>query len=137
LPSFNNPEHPGGAAVDARRPAPVFFNELSESGTMSENWTEVAKVEDVPDQGTFLVEVEGEPVCLYNVEGEIYATHDTCSHGSASLSEGFIVEDGLIECPLHQGTFDVRTGKAVGIPCKDDIRSYAVKVEGGAVYIKA
>lgn len=103
---------------------------------MIDNWTEVAKFEEVPEQGTLAVTLAGEPVCLYNLDGEIHATHDVCTHGSASLSEGFIIGDGLIECPLHQGTFDIRTGKAVDIPCKEDIRTYPVKVAGGTVFLK-
>jgi nitrite reductase/ring-hydroxylating ferredoxin subunit len=103
---------------------------------MSDDWKEVAKADEVPEQGTLAVTLGGEPVCLYNLDGEIFATHDVCTHGSASLSEGFILEDGLIECPLHQGSFDIRTGRAVSIPCKDDIRTYAVRVEGGRVFLK-
>ena len=41
---------------------------------------------------TLAVTLDSEPVCLYNLNGEIFATHDVCTHGSASLSEGFIVE---------------------------------------------
>lgn len=103
---------------------------------MSQDWKEVAKADDIPDEGTLLVNYAGEPVCLYKISEGIFATHDTCSHGMASLADGFIVEGTQIECPLHQGTFDVRTGKAVGIPCKVDIHSYPVKVENGAVFIK-
>lgn len=98
-------------------------------------WIEVAKQGDVPEGGTFPVRVNGEPVCLYNLGGEIYATHDTCSHGQASLADGFMLDEGLIECPLHQGTFDIKTGKAVGAPCKIDIRVFVVKIEGGSVKI--
>jgi naphthalene 1,2-dioxygenase system ferredoxin subunit len=103
---------------------------------MSEKWTEVTKVEDVPEQGTLQVVFKSEPVCLYNIDGTIYATHDTCTHGQASLADGFIVEDALIECPLHQGAFDIKTGKAVRDPCRDDIRVYSIKVENGVVFIK-
>ena len=103
---------------------------------MEEKWTEVAKAADIPEDGTLPVTVAGEPVCLYNVGGKIYATHDICSHGHANLSDGFIVEDCLIECPLHQGTFDIKTGEAVGVPCTEDIRVYLVKTEGGAVFVK-
>jgi len=99
-------------------------------------WTEVAKVEDVPDQGTLQVIFADEPVCLYNVGGEILATHDTCTHGQASLSEGFIIEEQLIECPLHHGSFDIRSGQAVGLPCKEPIRVYPVKVQQGVVFLK-
>ena len=55
-------------------------------------------------------------MCLYNLGGTIYATHDTCTHGQASLADGFIDGDE-IECPLHQGLFQIATGKAVGAPC--------------------
>jgi nitrite reductase/ring-hydroxylating ferredoxin subunit len=102
---------------------------------MNEKWTEVAKVADVPEQGTLPVSLAGEPVCLYNIAGTIYATHDTCTHGHASLADGFIVEGSLIECPLHQGSFDIRTGQAVGVPCKEEIRVYPVRIEEGKVLL--
>ena len=100
------------------------------------DWQQVAKAADVPEDGTLVVDYGNDPVCLYNLAGEIFATHDTCSHGQASLADGFVV-DGQIECPLHQGTFDIRTGKAVNAPCKIDIKSFQVKIEGGNVFVKA
>lgn len=102
---------------------------------MEENWIEVARQEDVPEDGTLRVEVGIEPVCLYNLGGKLYATHDTCTHGQASLAEGYI-EDETIECPFHQGRFHIPTGKAVSVPCRVDVRTYAVKVENGAVMVK-
>ena len=102
---------------------------------MSDDWTKVANAPDVPEDGTLLVQLGAEPVCLYNLSGKIFATHDTCTHGQASLADGFI-EGEEIECPLHQGRFHIATGRAVGIPCIDDVRRYAVKIENGAVLIK-
>ena len=101
---------------------------------MSE-WTQVADAADVPDQGTLPVNLSGDPVCLYNLDGAIYATHDICSHGNANLSEGFIVE-GQIECPFHQGMFDIKTGEATAAPCTVAVRTYPVKVENGVVWLK-
>ncbi len=101
------------------------------------DWAEIANVADVPEQGTLLVSFGGEPVCLYKIDGRIHATHDTCTHGHASLADGFIVDDGLIECPLHQGTFDIASGRAVGLPCVEDIRVYEVRIEDGKVFLKA
>ncbi|MGC2518132.1 MAG: non-heme iron oxygenase ferredoxin subunit [Burkholderiales bacterium] len=102
---------------------------------MSENWIKVADVSKIPEDGTLLVDLGPEPVCLYNLRGKIYATHDTCTHGQASLADGFI--DGEdIECPFHQGKFHIPTGKAVGVPCHIDIRTYSVKIENGAVLLK-
>jgi nitrite reductase/ring-hydroxylating ferredoxin subunit len=99
-------------------------------------WTRVAAVADVPEDGTLFVRVDGTPICLYNVEGEICATHDTCTHGQASLAEGFIVDGKHIECPLHQGLFDIRTGRAVSAPCVVDVAVYRVKVEGDDVLVE-
>jgi nitrite reductase/ring-hydroxylating ferredoxin subunit len=99
-------------------------------------WIRVASLADVPEGGTLLVEASGEAVCLYNLDGEICATQDTCTHAEASLSDGFI-EDGRIECPLHQATFDVRTGKVMSPPATVDLRVYPVRVEGDDVSVLA
>jgi anthranilate 1,2-dioxygenase ferredoxin subunit len=99
------------------------------------NWIAVGDVSDIsPDTGTLRVMVNGEAVCLYQLEDSIHATQDRCSHGNASLAEGYI-EDGKIECPLHQGCFDIRTGAAVSAPCKDAIRVYPVKISESTIYV--
>jgi len=56
-------------------------------------------------------------VCLYNLRGKIFATHDTLHHGQASLADGFI-EGEEIECRLHQGKFHIPSGKATGVPSR-------------------
>ena len=103
---------------------------------MADGWLEVAKLDEVPEGGTYPIRVNGEPVCLYNLEGRVYATHDTCTHGQASLADGFIIDGDKIECPLHQGMFDIATGKAVSVPCKIDLAVYEVKVENGAIHLR-
>ncbi|MGH6754922.1 MAG: Rieske 2Fe-2S domain-containing protein, partial [Bradyrhizobium sp.] len=69
-------------------------------------WIKVAALKDVEAAGGLLgVNVGGQPLALYAVDGEVYATADLCTHGQARLSDGYL--DGhLIECPLHQGLFD-------------------------------
>jgi nitrite reductase/ring-hydroxylating ferredoxin subunit len=103
---------------------------------MANEWVEVAKLSEVPDGGTCPIRYNGEPICLYNLEGKIYATHDICTHGQASLADGFIVDGDKIECPLHQGMFNIATGKAVSAPCKLDLAVFEVKVEKGAILLK-
>ncbi len=100
------------------------------------NWILAAQAGDIsPDTNTLRVVINGEAVCLYQLEdGSVHATQDRCTHGNASLADGYI-EDGLIECPLHQGCFDIRTGKARTAPCTVDLKTYAVKVEGDAIYV--
>ena len=94
----------------------------------------VADAGDVPEGGTLLVWLEAEPVALFKLNGCIHATSDNCSHGGGSLSEGFVCGEN-IECPLHQGQFHIPTGKAVGVPCVDDVRSYQVRVVDGKVFV--
>lgn len=101
---------------------------------MTHNWTEVAAVDDVPQDDVIGVEVAGKDIALYNVDGEIYATDNICTHGHARLCDGFL--DGHeIECPLHQGKFDVRTGHAKCAPITQDTRAYPVRIEGGRVFL--
>ncbi len=76
-----------------------------------------------------------DPIALYRVQGELYATEDTCSHGAASLSEGDL-EDFDIICPFHDGGFDIRTGEVTIPPCVTPIEAYPVSVEDGTVFIE-
>ena len=103
---------------------------------MSEDWTKVATEDEIPEDGTLLVDVGPEPVCLYKIGGKVYATHDTCTHGQASMADGFIVDGTQIECPLHQGKFDVCTGQALCAPLTENIKTYAVRIENMRVMLK-
>jgi naphthalene 1,2-dioxygenase ferredoxin component len=98
------------------------------------DWTDAVAVEDVPADDVMGVEVQGLDIALYSVDGEIFATSNTCTHGRARLCNGFL-EGHEIESPLHQGKFDVRSGKAMCAPVTEDLRSYPVKIEGGRVYL--
>lgn len=101
---------------------------------MSQQWIDAAAQSAVPDEEVIAVQVAGKEVALYGVDGEVYATDNTCTHGHARLCDGFL-EGTEIECPLHQGRFDVRTGKAMCAPLTEDIRCYPVKIENGRVFV--
>ncbi|GAB1579706.1 non-heme iron oxygenase ferredoxin subunit [Bordetella petrii] len=77
----------------------------------------------------------GREIALYAVGDAVYATDNLCTHGLARLCDGFL-EGHEIECPLHQGRFDVRSGKALCAPLKEDIKTYPVKIEDGMVYVQ-
>lgn len=97
-------------------------------------WTDAANFDDVPADDVIGLVVEGRDLALYNVDGSIYATDNICTHGHARLCEGFL-EGHEIECPLHQGRFDVRNGAPTCAPVTEAIRSYPVKIEGGRVFL--
>lgn len=102
--------------------------------SMTQNWIDAAAADAVPEEDVVAVTVAGKEVALYGVDGEVYATDNICTHGHARLCDGFL-EGTEIECPLHQGKFDVRTGKAMCAPLSEDIRTYPVKIENGRVFV--
>jgi apoptosis-inducing factor 3 len=97
-------------------------------------WQKVASFPSMAEDGVTGVNVEGVPIALYRLGDEIFATHGICTHALAFLSDGW-VEDGKIECPLHQGQFDIRTGKALCSPVTEDLRVYPVKRDGDDILI--
>jgi len=101
---------------------------------MTTQWIDAAAQSDVPQDDVIGVAVGGRQIALYSVDGDVYATDNICTHGHARLCEGFL-EGHEIECPLHQGKFDVRTGQSTCAPATEALRSYPVKVEGGRVWL--
>ena len=102
---------------------------------MSDNWIDAAAVSDVPEGDVVGVRVGGKEIALYEVAGEVFATDNICTHGHARMSDGFL-EGREIECPLHQGKFDVCTGQALCAPLTDNIKTYAVRIENMRVMLK-
>ena len=93
-------------------------------------WHDAADADAVVEDEVLGCVVAGLPVALFRVKGEVFALHDLCSHGFARLSEGY-VEDDCVECPLHQGLVDIRTGAARTAPISEPVRSIpAREVEG-------
>jgi len=101
---------------------------------MAENWVKAADRGALAEGDVLGVIVAGHEIALYDIEGQLFATDDICTHAYAKLSDGF--DNGEIECPLHAGRFDARTGKATAPPCVDDIKTYPVRVEGGEIQVK-
>ncbi len=101
---------------------------------MSNHWIDITSSEDVPEDDVIGIDVAGKSIALYQVAGEIFATDNICTHGNARLCDGFL-EGHEIECPLHQGKFDIRNGKAMCAPLTEDVRTYPVKIEGSRVFV--
>lgn len=101
---------------------------------MNNNWIEALALTAVPEGDVTAIKINGREIAFYEVEGEIFATDNICTHGHARLSDGFL-EGKEIECPLHQGRFDVCTGKALCAPLNEDLKTYPIKIEQGKIYI--
>lgn len=101
---------------------------------MREEWVDVCAIAAFEDDVPLAVPVAGQEIALYRVDGAVYATDNLCSHGHARLCDGYL-EGHEIECPLHQGRFDVRTGQALCAPLTTGIRIYPVCTEGDRVLV--
>ncbi|WP_439687792.1 Ferredoxin subunit of nitrite reductase or a ring-hydroxylating dioxygenase [Cupriavidus oxalaticus] len=101
---------------------------------MTETWIEAALLSSIPQDDVIAVAVQGKEIALYGVDGDVYATDNVCTHGHARLCDGFL-EGHEIECPLHQGRFDIRNGAAMCAPLTEGIRTYPVRIEGDKVYL--
>jgi naphthalene 1,2-dioxygenase system ferredoxin subunit len=97
-------------------------------------WVDATALNDVPEDDVIGILIGDRDIALYNAGGEIFATDNICTHGHARLCEGFL-EGHEIECPLHQGRFDIRTGAPTCAPVTEAIRSYPIRIEGGRVFL--
>jgi naphthalene 1,2-dioxygenase system ferredoxin subunit len=102
---------------------------------MTDTWIDVAALTAVPEMCAISVVANGKEIALFEVDGAIFATDNLCTHGAARLSDGFL-EGSEIECPLHQGRFDVCTGKAMCAPLTADIQTYPIQIKDQRIWIK-
>ncbi len=94
----------------------------------------VASVEDVPPGERLFLEIEGEPIVIFNIGGQFFAIRDECTHDGGPIGEGTI-EGHEIICPRHGARFDLRTGKALTLPAVVDVPAYRVRVREGQIEI--
>jgi 3-phenylpropionate/trans-cinnamate dioxygenase ferredoxin subunit len=99
-------------------------------------FVKVAKVSEVPPGRVAIVEVGDDDVALCNLDGEIYAVANICTHDDGPLGEGYLLGEE-IECPRHGARFNVRTGAVKTLPAIVPIPTYNVKIEGDDVLVDA
>jgi nitrite reductase/ring-hydroxylating ferredoxin subunit len=97
-------------------------------------WMEMPGAAALEDDEIVGAELAGRKVAVCRSQGKLFAFDNVCTHQFALLSDGF-VEDGAVECPLHQGKFDCATGKALCAPVTQAIAVYPVRAEGGRVMV--
>jgi nitrite reductase/ring-hydroxylating ferredoxin subunit len=95
----------------------------------------VAATEEMAAQPVKLVEVAGQKVALFCVDGTCYALSDTCTHKGGPLSKGR-VEGATVTCPWHGAKFDIRTGAVQGPPARMGVKSYPVRITGSDIEIE-
>lgn len=103
-----------------------------------EVWVEAGPLADLPPGDSKTVYLQGQQVALFNVEGELFALNNRCSHARGPLSEGVVEQGGgtcTVTCPWHYAKFDLTTGQAVDGVASAPVPAYAVEVRDGLIYV--
>ena len=79
--------------------------------------------------------IDGREIALYDLDGTVYASDDICTHAYVKLSDGWL-DKREIECPLHAGRFDIKTGRATAPPCTEALKTYPVRLVGEEIQVK-
>jgi 3-phenylpropionate/trans-cinnamate dioxygenase ferredoxin subunit len=94
----------------------------------------VASVSEIPPGGRKLADIDGRAIAIFNIEGQLYAIDDVCTHDGGPLAEGKLY-GREIECPRHGARFDVCTGAALCMPAFEPVATHEVKVVGEDVLV--
>ena len=97
-------------------------------------WIEACAAEEVDEDLPKSVKLNGQEIGIFRLGNELFALEDICPHAYALLSQGF-VEGEEVECPLHGAVFNIRTGKCLREIGERDVKTYAVKEEGGTLFV--
>ncbi len=96
----------------------------------------VANVSDLVDGDLKKVDMNGEPVALFKVDGKFYATTNICTHEQCELDENHMMHGDVVECTCHGSQFNVKDGSNVLPPAAEPLKTYAVSVEGEDVFVE-
>jgi glycine betaine catabolism B len=102
---------------------------------LSEDYGKVANKNDIQPSHMKEVQLDGENICLVNVEGKYYAINNICTHEGGPLADGTL-EGYEVKCPWHGSKFDVRTGEVKEPPASEPEPAYQLRLDGNSVLIK-
>jgi 3-phenylpropionate/trans-cinnamate dioxygenase ferredoxin subunit len=109
--------------------------ESLDAGATADNWVEVCDVDDLEEEDVIRFDHNGKTYAVYRLKGdEFHATDGLCTHEDTHLAGGLVM-DGIIECPKHNGRFDICTGEAKSLPVRVDLRTYPAERRGDKVFI--
>jgi glycine betaine catabolism B len=100
-----------------------------------DDFVKVAETKDIQTSQMKEVQIDGEDVCIANVDGKYYAIGNVCTHEGGPLADGSL-EGYEVECPWHQSKFDVRTGEVTNPPASESEPTYEIKVVDNSILIK-
>ena len=96
----------------------------------------VANINEIPEGELKKVDVNGEPVALFKVDGQVYAISNICTHEQCELDGNHLMHGEVVECTCHGSRFNIKTGKNTVPPASEPLKTYKVSIEGDEVYIE-
>jgi 3-phenylpropionate/trans-cinnamate dioxygenase ferredoxin subunit len=100
------------------------------------NWIDACAPDDIEEEDVIRFDHGGFSLAIYRLEDDrFFATAGFCTHENVHLANGLVLGE-VIECPKHNGRFDVTTGRALGAPACINLKTYPVKVEAGRVFVE-
>jgi 3-phenylpropionate/trans-cinnamate dioxygenase ferredoxin subunit len=100
------------------------------------NWIDACAPDSIEDEDVIRFDHGGFSLAIYRLEDDrFFATAGFCTHENVHLANGLVLGE-VIECPKHNGRFDITTGRALGAPACINLKTYPVKVEGGRVFVE-
>jgi glycine betaine catabolism B len=99
------------------------------------DYVKVTEGKEIQPSTMKAVEVNGEKICLANIEGKYYAIGNVCTHLGGPLAQGKL-EGYEVQCPWHGSRFDIRTGNVVRPPALRSEPAYEIKVEDDNILVK-
>ena len=98
-------------------------------------WVEACAVDDVAEEEVISFTHNGQAYAIYRLlEDDFYASDGLCTHEKVSLADGLVM-NGCIECPMHNGRFNIASGKALAPPVFEDLKTYPVERRGDKIFI--
>lgn len=101
-----------------------------------DGYTFAIHLHSIPNGTMKTVQVGNNKIAFANVDGEIFAIDDRCSHKECSLGTEGALDGNVVICGCHGAKFDMSSGKVMSLPAVINVRSYAVKIENGDVLVK-
>jgi len=94
----------------------------------------IANLNDVKQNKMFRAKINDNVILLANIDNEIFAIDDVCTHEDASLYKGAL-KGHCVECPLHGSHFDFRTGKPDGDPATESVKTYKLEIKNDEIFV--
>ena len=98
-------------------------------------WQRVGPAAELDEEDVMPFEFDGREYAIYHTIDGFFASDGMCTHEEEPLADGIVI-DNVIECPLHQGRFDVRTGRALSAPVCVDLKTFPVQIHTGDIYVQ-